>query len=124
MPGLNAKTAQWVRQKTHPGLVSIACCLLLPGCVISRAQQTNNPPVSPDAQVSPFTIEVKVNRVLMPVVVRDKQGHAVGDLKKEDFQVFANDKPQAISGFLVQKRGRAADKTDETVQRRALSNAA
>jgi VWFA-related protein len=76
----------------------------------SPAQQ---PPVPPNsdgnasaAEVSsrdtPPTFKVRVNLVLVRVVVRDSQGNAVTSLKKEDFQLQDNRKPQTISTFSVE----------------------
>jgi VWFA-related protein len=62
--------------------------------------------VSHDA---PATFNTKVNLVIVPVVVRDKSGHAIGALKKEDFQLFDKGKPQTISKFTIEKAdGRVA----------------
>lgn len=57
------------------------------------------------------TIEMNVNRVLVPVVVRDRNGRNVSGLKKEDFTVFDNNKERTISRFLVESR-----ETGETVR--------
>ena len=48
------------------------------------------------------TFKVRVNLVLVRVVVRDSQGNVVPNLKKEDFQLFDNRKPQTISSFSVE----------------------
>lgn len=67
------------------------------------------PPATPVAEVSsreaPVTFSSRVNLVLVPVVVRDNQGHAVGTLKQDDFQLFDKGKPQVITRFSVEKPG-------------------
>ena len=74
---------------------------LVPLCMQVGAQQSTEAPAPPP------TIQVDVNRVLVPVVVRNKQGHTVAGLTKEDFQVFDDDKPRAVSGFSVESRGQS-----------------
>ena len=75
----------------------VLCWFVFPSFAHSVAQQANQP------QDAPFKIELRVNRVLVSVVVRDKQGRGVGDLKAEDFQVFDNGKLRSVSGFSVVK---------------------
>src|SRR5580704_19238337 len=48
------------------------------------------------------TFRVKVGLVLARVVVRDSAGQAVGNLRKEDFELFDNGKPQVISDFDIE----------------------
>ena len=52
---------------------------------------------------TPTTFSSKVNLVMVPVVVRDSKGKAIGTLKKEDFQLFDKGKPQTISRFAIEK---------------------
>jgi VWFA-related protein len=55
--------------------------------------------VSHDA---PATFKVRVNLVLVRVVVRDNNGKVVANLKKDDFQLADDRKPQIISSFSVE----------------------
>jgi VWFA-related protein len=48
------------------------------------------------------TFKVRVNEVLVRVVVRDESGKIISNLKKEDFQLFDNRKPQTITSFRVE----------------------
>src|ERR1700759_5104873 len=71
------------------------------------AQQGVGEAAAASAQVQggDFKIQVGVNSVLVPVVVRDAHGRVVGDLTQKDFQLFDQDKARTIVGFTVQKRG-------------------
>jgi len=92
--------------RTKPRLDLVLCGLASILCTHAVAQQKK------DSEATPFKIEVRVNKVLVPVVVRDAQRRAVGDLKKEDFQVFDQDQPRTISTFSVENRGLAETKTE------------
>jgi VWFA-related protein len=63
------------------------------------AKATNDEIVSHD---SPATFKVRVNVVLVRVVVRDSDGKVVTNLKKEDFQLADERKPQIISSFSME----------------------
>lgn len=64
------------------------------------------PPGDQQAELSshdePTTFKVNVKLVLVRVVVRDAKGQVVGNLHKEDFQLFDKGKPQVISEFEVE----------------------
>jgi VWFA-related protein len=62
----------------------------------------------------PATFRARVNLVLVPVVVRDRQGRALGNLKQEDFQLFDKGKPQVISKFSIEKSGGQAAEPAQT----------
>jgi VWFA-related protein len=58
----------------------------------------------------PTTFKVNVRLVVVRAVVRDSQGHAVGNLHQEDFQLFDKGKPQVITQFEVEQPGTIAAK--------------
>jgi VWFA-related protein len=75
------------------------------------ANVSTNQPASEISQHDEVTtFKVRVNLVMVRVVVRDAKGHAVGNLQKEDFQLFDNGKPQVISHFTVEQPGSRARK--------------
>src|SRR5271169_4460756 len=86
------------------GLLLLGCLTAVPGL----AQAPDLPVNAPNApEVSTrdesATFRTGVNLVLVPVVVRDRQGRAVGTLHKEDFQLLDKGKPQVITRFSVEK---------------------
>jgi VWFA-related protein len=66
------------------------------------AQTAEQEEVTSQEKPPAFKLQVQSNLVLVRVVVRDSKGHAVGGLRKEDFKLFDNGKPQVISNFSVE----------------------
>ncbi len=52
---------------------------------------------------APITFSSRVNLVSVPVVVRDRNGRALGNLRQEDFQLFDKGKLQVITRFTAEK---------------------
>lgn len=90
-------------------LFALVCCSAL---FMTGSAQTAAPAQTADANApdiatheAPAEFKTRVNLVSVPVVVRDNQSHAVGNLTKDDFQLFDSGKPQVISRFSVEKSG-------------------
>jgi VWFA-related protein len=56
-------------------------------------------PAAPPPQSQPPTFKVRVDYVEVDALVTDRQGQFVRDLKKEDFQILEDGKPQTIANF-------------------------
>ena len=79
----------------------VAAGFLLQGAAPSLAQQAQPlPPAAKSDEQKPQTpIRVTSELVLANVVVRDKKGNLVRDLKKDDFTLYEDGKKQQISTF-------------------------
>src|SRR5579871_5669707 len=87
--------------------VTVAAVIgLLPLCLLRGQSPTPLPPAATPpgvSQNSGAVLRVHVNLVLVPVVVRDSSGHAVGNLRAEDFSLLDNNKPQQIVYFSIEQ---------------------
>ncbi|MGA8151633.1 MAG: VWA domain-containing protein [Terriglobales bacterium] len=78
------------------------------------AASTPQPEVSSHDEATTFKVNVRL--VVVRVVVRDAQGHAVGNLHKEDFELFDNHTAQTITQFTVEQPGNQIAREQSTSQ--------
>ncbi len=117
----------------------LACTIWFFACPSPALPQQDAPPQTPAktsttqsdakqdgaelaAHDEPTTFKVNVKLVLVRAVVRDAQGHAVGNLHQEDFQVFDKGKPQVISQFEVEQPGTLIAKARQTQKKEDISD--
>jgi VWFA-related protein len=81
--------------------IAYASLLLQIGAPSYAQQSQPQPPADAQAQTKPPASSIRVTSelVLANVVVRDKKGNLIRDLKKEDFTLFEDGKKQQISTF-------------------------
>jgi VWFA-related protein len=109
----------WKRSRRSAAAAVVSIC-----AIFGRAQAPQQNTAEMSSRDAPATFSTKVNLVMVPVVVRDAKGKAIGTLQKEDFQLFDKGKPQTISRFSVEKAGEAAIPAEVATADAALENAA
>lgn len=70
-------------------------------CLFTAIACAQTPDVTQKEAPASFTS--RTNLVVVPVVVRDGKGRAIGNLTKEDFQLFDKGKPQVITRFSMER---------------------
>jgi len=74
-----------------------------PAAPVAPPATANQPEMA--TKEAPAIFKTRVNLVMVPVVVRDAKGRAIGTFTKDNFQLSDKGKPQEISKFSVEKSG-------------------
>src|SRR4051794_21740833 len=82
--------------------IAIAACMLTQNQAQTPEQQQSKP------ADQPLLLRSNTRLVQISVVVHDRKGEPVADLKKEDFKLTEKGKPQTISVFSVESTGKLA----------------
>src|SRR5476649_1660381 len=102
--------------------------LLAAGCIalvqVAAQAPAPNPGAQQGSEPGEFQISVDVALVVLEATIRDHEGHAVPQLKREDFEVFEDGRPQPIRlfrhedtpvavGLVIDHSGSMREKLDE-----------
>ncbi len=85
---------------------SPATATLLGALAIALAASGQNPEqaeITTQETKSTFLLRAQRNLVVVRVVVRDANGHEIGSLRQQDFQLFDNGKLQTIAHFSIER---------------------
>jgi VWFA-related protein len=106
--------------------LAIAACLAAAVCAGQTLDTSAAPQDQPEVSIreEKATFTSHVNLVMVPVVVRDKQGHPIGDLTKESFRLFDKGKQQEIDRFTVEKPGSVPAPTQPSAEQQKLAGEA
>lgn len=83
-----------------------------PAAPAAAAAQTEAPP-APAIGAGDFFESIDVSVVNVDVYVTDKKGNRVNGLKREDFEIFEDKKPMAITNFYAVDEGRPVPTPEE-----------
>jgi VWFA-related protein len=96
----NTVTGNGARLRRLVAIFSVIAPVMVLGQAPSPQQQSSGEPQNP------VTVRSTTRLVQVSVVVHDKKGEPVADLKKEDFTITEKGKPQDIAFFAVESAGR------------------
>jgi VWFA-related protein len=96
-----------MRTERLPVVLALVTALALVGSAQEPPQQPTQKPPAPADKPAPQpaappqqpTFRTGINFVRVDIIVSDKKGGPVGDLKQSDFEVFEDGKPQTVEQF-------------------------
>jgi VWFA-related protein len=109
VPAAKRETLHYSEAETKEVAQALDIQPAAPAMAPSKAPAAVTTPTAPlknDEMITtdrPVTFRVQTNLVEVPVVVRDRAGHAVGNLKQEDFRILDKGKQQEIAKFALVK---------------------
>src|SRR5215831_2714982 len=92
---------------------SLAIGFLTMGALVCSPALSQQP-AAPAPVAQPPTVKTSVEEVLLDIIVRDKKGKPITDLKAEELTVIDNGAPQTITSFRLVRGAEAISQTGAT----------